>query len=373
MRGKRTFCVWRSHSEGCINSNTLIARFYQFPSGIETRERQDFVKTTQITSVYFRRGHDADPEGPSGKVAYMFAIVAPGQGAQKSGFLSPWLKLDAVASTLAELSDAAELDLAYLGADADDDTIRDTAVLQPLLVAASIAVATQLRVTPDLVAGHSVGELAALALAGVLSNTDAERLVAVRGRAMAEAAAAHPTSMTAVIGGKAEEVLAAIQDAGLTAANHNGKGQIVAAGTVEQLAAFAQHPPKRAKLIPLSVAGAFHTSHMQPAVDALRTAAAQVRPEQPRTTLLSNRDGVSITDGAEALDRIVHQVARPVRWDLCMETMLSLGVTGIMELAPAGTLTGIAKRNLQGVALFNLDTPDQLDDARAFAAHHTQG
>lgn len=303
----------------------------------------------------------------------MFAIVAPGQGAQKSGFLAPWLELDAVSSTLAELSDAAELDLAYLGVNADDDTIRDTAVLQPLLVAASLAVASELGAAPDLVAGHSVGELAALALAGVLSNTDAERLVAVRGRAMAEAAAQQPTSMTAVIGGKPEEVLAAIDDAGLTAANHNGKGQIVAAGTVEQLAAFANNPPKRTRLIPLSVAGAFHTAHMQQAVDALRWAAAQVRPQQPRIALLSNRDGASITDGAEALERIVEQVAHPVRWDLCMETMGTLGVTGIMELAPAGTLTGIAKRNLQGVELFNLDTPDQLDDARAFAANHAQG
>lgn len=301
----------------------------------------------------------------------MLAIVAPGQGAQKPGFLAPWLELDAFASTLARFSEATQLDLAHFGTDADEDTIRDTAVAQPLLVAASLAAARVLDVEPDLVAGHSVGELAALALAGVVTDTEAASLVAVRGRAMAEAAAQRPTAMTAVVGGEADEVLAAIEAAGLTPANHNGAGQIVAAGTVEQLEALAQHPPRRAKLMPLSVAGAFHTVHMQPAVEALAHAATAVRPQQPRVTVLSNRDGACVSDGADALDRIVQQVAHPVRWDLCMNTMRTLGVTGILELTPAGTLTRIAKRNLRDAELFNLNAPDQLDDARAFTqAHH---
>ena len=301
----------------------------------------------------------------------MLAIVAPGQGAQKPGFLAPWLELDAFASTLARFSEATQLDLAHFGTDADEDTIRDTAVAQPLLVAASLAAARVLDVEPDLVAGHSVGELAALALAGVVTDAEAASLGAVRGRAMAEAAAQRPTAMTAVVGGEADEVLAAIEAAGLTPANHNGAGQIVAAGTVEQLEALAQHPPRRAKLMPLSVAGAFHTVHMQPAVEALAHAATAVRPQQPRVTVLSNRDGACVSDGADALDRIVQQVAHPVRWDLCMNTMRTLGVTGILELTPAGTLTRIAKRNLRDAELFNLKAPDQLDDARAFTqAHH---
>lgn len=301
----------------------------------------------------------------------VLAIVAPGQGAQKPGFLVPWLELDAFASTLAEFSEATQLDLAYFGTEADEDAIRDTAVAQPLLVAASVGAQHVLDVEPDLVAGHSVGEFTALALAGVVTDAEAASLVTARGRAMAAAAAQRPTGMTAVVGGDADEVLAAIEAAGLTPANHNGAGQIVAAGTVEQLEALAQHPPHRARLIPLSVAGAFHTVHMQPAVEALAKAAAEIRPQTPRITLLSNRDGALVTDGTDALDRIVQQVAHPVRWDLCMDTMRALGVTGILELTPAGTLTRIAKRNLRDAEVFNLNTPDQLDDARAFAqAHH---
>ena len=301
----------------------------------------------------------------------VLAIVAPGQGAQKPGFLAPWLENDVFASTLAEFSEATQLDLAHLGTKADEEAIRDTAVAQPLLVAAALAAARALDVEPSLVAGHSVGELAALALAGMITDAEAAALVAVRGRAMAEAAAQRPTGMTAVVGGNADEVLAAIEAAGLTPANHNGTGQIVAAGTVEQLEALAQHPPHRARLMPLAVAGAFHTVHMQPAVEALAHAAAQIQPQQPRVTVLSNRDGASVTDGADALERVVQQVAHPVRWDQCMDTMRTLGVTGILELTPAGTLTRIAKRNLRDAEVFDLNTPDQLDDARAFAqAHH---
>lgn len=303
----------------------------------------------------------------------VLAIVAPGQGAQTPGFLAPWLEIDEFASSLSELGAAADLDLAHFGTEADADAIRDTAIAQPLLVAASIATAQLLAGEPDVVAGHSVGELAATAIAGVLPATDAMRLVAVRGRAMAEASAARPTSMTAIVGGKVDDVLAAIQAAGLTPANNNGPGQIVAAGTVEQLAELAENPPRRARLVPLSVAGAFHTVHMEPAVGRLREAAAAMTPADPGIRILSNRDGEAVATGAEVLGRIVEQVANPVRWDLCMESLRSLGVTGLLELTPAGTLTGIAKRNLKDVELFNLNTPDQLDDARSFVDAHRQG
>lgn len=304
----------------------------------------------------------------------MLAIVAPGQGAQTPGFLAPWLTDDAAAHHLATLSEVTGIDLAYYGTEADADTIRDTAIAQPLLVASALVTGRALlgdAAPSGVVAGHSVGELAAAALAGVISDTDAMVLVRERGKAMAEASAVRPTSMTAVLGGDRDEVLAAIDAAGLTPANNNGAGQIVAAGTVEQLAAFAENPPAKARLIPLSVAGAFHTVHMEPAVSHLQGVAGQVATHQPVAQLLSNRDGALVSDGPDALAKIVNQVANPVRWDLCMTTMLDLGVTGLLELAPAGTLTGIARRQMKGVAGFNLNTPDQLDAARAFVAEHT--
>ncbi|WP_420175130.1 ACP S-malonyltransferase [Luteococcus sp. OSA5] len=306
----------------------------------------------------------------------MLAIVAPGQGAQTPGFLAPWLELPGFAAHLARLGEVGQLDLATHGTTSDAETIRDTAVAQPLLVASAIATASELlgeagadsRV--GVVAGHSVGELAAAAIAGSLTDDDAMTLVRERGRAMAEASALRPTSMTAVIGGDRDEVLAALEEAGLTPANNNGSGQIVAAGTVEQLEAFAEAAPKRTRLFPLSVAGAFHTVHMEPAVAHLRETAEGVTPSNPAVALLSNRDGQVVSDGADYLERLISQVANPVRWDLCMETMREQGITGLLELTPAGTLTGIAKRNLKGVALFNLNTPDQLDEARAFVQEH---
>ncbi|OYN85353.1 ACP S-malonyltransferase [Parenemella sanctibonifatiensis] len=302
----------------------------------------------------------------------MLAIVAPGQGAQKSGFLAPWLADPTLADRAAELAEAAQVDLAELGTTADDDTIRDTAVAQPLLVAAATLTAPAI-LPADLsgivIAGHSVGELAAAAIAGVITDTEAMALVSVRGRAMAAAAATTPTSMAALIGGDPEVVLAAIERAGLNAANHNGKGQIVAAGTVEQLDAFT--PPARVRKISLSVAGAFHTEHMRPAVDALAEARADIAGQDPTTALLTNADGSVVASGAAYLDRIVAQVASPVRWDRCMDTFATLGVTGLLELPPAGTLTGIAKRNLAGVEVFALNTPDELAEARDFVAEHT--
>ncbi|MFB4265415.1 ACP S-malonyltransferase [Nonomuraea sp. GTA35] len=294
----------------------------------------------------------------------MLVLVAPGQGAQTPGFLTPWLELPGLADRLGSWSEVAGIDLVAYGTTAGADEIRDTAVAQPLLVAAALAAAEALGATPDLLAGHSVGEFAAAALAGVLTPEQALRLVRERAQAMAKAAAVTETGMTAVLGGVAEEVLAGIDKHGLTPANINGAGQIVAGGTLEQLAAFKEDAPARARLIPLSVAGAFHTHHMAPAVESLREAAWNVVPADPRITLLSNSDGQAVATGAEFLQRLVNQVSNPVRWDACMETMAGLGVTKMIELLPGGTLTGLAKRGLRGVQTVALKTPDDLDAAR---------
>ena len=307
----------------------------------------------------------------------MLVIVAPGQGAQTPGFLQPWLEDPTFAARLGWLSTVAGLDLAHYGTEADAETIRDTKIAQPLLVGTGLVAALELFPHPadafaqiGAVAGHSVGEIAAAAGARAITAEQAMVLVRERGNAMAAASASTPTGMTAVLGGDREEVIAALDKHGLTAANDNGPGQIVAAGTMEQLAAFAEEPPAKARLMPLSVAGAFHTHHMEPAVGHLAALARSVSVHDPRTRVISNRDGQVVHDGREVLARIVGQIASPVRWDLCMETMEDLGVTGILEMPPAGTLTGIAKRALKGVETFALKTPDQLDDARAFCAKH---
>ena len=324
----------------------------------------------------------------------MLIITAPGQGAQAPGFLAPWLEVPGVADFLGAASELAGCDLIRCGTTADADEIRDTAVAQPLLVAAAIAAAGALAggdpggalayrdpggaradgdpggARADAAAGHSVGELAAGVLAGVLGSDDAMRLVRIRGSAMAAASAAEPTGMTAVLGGDEDEVLAAIARCGLTPANVNGAGQIVAAGTLAGLEAFAADPPAGARLRSLQVAGAFHTRHMAPAVAALRDAAAEVSVNDPAMTLLSDADGSAVTTGKEWLERIVAQVAAPVRWDLCMRTMADLGVTAIIELPPAGTLVGLARRALPGVAQLALKTPDQLGAARDLIREH---
>ncbi|MEV4673664.1 ACP S-malonyltransferase [Actinomadura sp. NPDC049382] len=296
----------------------------------------------------------------------MILLASPGQGAQTPGFLQPWLEIPGVADRLAWWSAVTGLDLVRYGTEADAEEIRDTAVAQPLLVAAALAAYEVLYedAVPGAVAGHSVGELAAAAIAGVLTPETALVLVRERGRAMAEAAAVTETGMTAVLGGDTDEVLASIDKHGLTPANVNGAGQIVAAGTMERLAKFADEPPAKARLRPLSVAGAFHTEHMEPAVDTLRRLTAGVRAADPRTTLLQNRDGAAVSGGGDFVARLVEQVSAPVRWDACMETMREIGVTGIIELPPAGTLTGLARRELKGVPLVALKTPDDLDKAR---------
>jgi [acyl-carrier-protein] S-malonyltransferase len=309
----------------------------------------------------------------------MLLIAAPGQGAQAPGFLSAWLELPGFADRLAAWSDLAGCDLNRCGTSADAEEIRDTAVAQPLLVAAAIAAAAELfgglghaSRLAGAAAGHSVGELGAGAIAGVISPEDAMRLVRVRGQAMSQAAAAGATGMTAVLGGEEPDVLAAIEKHGLTAANINSAGQIVAAGTAAELAAFAADPPARAKLRPLSVAGAFHTRHMAPATGALRAAGSAMAVSDPQLALLSNLDGAVVRTGADWMERIINQVSAPVRWDLCMKSMTSLGVDALIELPPAGTLTGLARRALPGVQLVALKTPDDLPAARGLIAEHRQ-
>ena len=307
----------------------------------------------------------------------MLALVAPGQGAQTPGFLAPWLEIPAVADRMAWWSTVTGLDLVRYGTEADAEEIRDTAVAQPLLVSAALASVLCIFPHPadafrqvGVAAGHSVGEISALAGTNVVSAESALVLVRERGRAMAEASAITATGMTAVLGGDPDEVLAAIEKHGLTAANRNGAGQVVAAGTLEQLEEFAAAPPEKARLRPLSVAGAFHTEHMRPAVQRLESLRRAISVRDPRTRLVSNADGMVIHDGHEALERIVGQVANPVRWDLCMQTLGELGVTGVLEVPPAGTLVGLVKRALPGVETFALKTPDDLVAAREFVSAH---
>lgn len=299
----------------------------------------------------------------------MLVLVAPGQGAQTPGFLTPWLELPGAADRVAAWSDAIGLDLAHYGTKADADEIRDTAVAQPLLVAAGLLSAAALGdIAPGAVAGHSVGEFTAAVFAGVLDDTAALGLVRKRGLAMAEAAAVTETGMAALLGGDPEVSVAHLEKLGLTPANINGAGQIVAAGTLEQLAALSEDKPEGVrKVVALKVAGAFHTHHMAPAVDRLAVAAREVTPADPGTVYVSNRDGRPVATGAEVLERLVGQVANPVRWDLCMETFKELGVTALIEVCPGGTLTGLAKRALPGVQRLALKTPDDLDAARELA------
>ncbi|MFC8062500.1 ACP S-malonyltransferase [Streptomyces sp. NPDC057293] len=302
----------------------------------------------------------------------MLVLVAPGQGAQTPGFLTDWLALPGAADRVAAWSDAIGLDLAHFGTKADADEIRDTAVAQPLLVAAGLLSAAALGdIAPGAVAGHSVGEITAAAFAGVLDDTAALTLVRRRGLAMAEAAAVTETGMSALLGGDPEVSVAHLEKLGLTPANVNGAGQIVAAGTMEQLAALNEDKPEGVrKVVPLKVAGAFHTRHMAPAVDKLAEAASALTPADPEVTYVSNKDGQAVATGAEVLDRLVGQVANPVRWDLCMETFGKLGVTAIVEVCPGGTLTGLAKRALPGVKTLALKTPADLDAARELVAEH---
>jgi [acyl-carrier-protein] S-malonyltransferase len=307
----------------------------------------------------------------------VLVVVCPGQGAQSPGFLSPWLEQPGFGERMRWLSAVAGIDLVAHGTTSDAETIRDTAVAQPLIVASGLAALRSLLPGEDDVeravtatAGHSVGEITAAAVAGVLSPEQALVFVRERGSAMAAASAVTPTGMSAVLGGDPEEVSDVLARHGLTPANANGAGQVVAAGTLEQLEALRSDPPAKARVIPLQVAGAFHTTHMAPAVDVLAGYAEAVTTRDPRVQLLSNRDGTVVADGRDFLTRLVTQVSNPVRWDLCQQTFADLGVTGVLELPPAGTLANLARRALPGVETLALKTPDDLDPARDFVERH---
>ncbi len=307
----------------------------------------------------------------------MLAIVAPGQGAQTPGFLNPWVESARVRDLLSWWSAVAEVDLIRLGTTADADEIKDTANAQPLIVAAGLVGALSLFPHPSdafnkvgVTAGHSVGELTAAAGARAITAESAMVIVRERGREMAKASALTPTGMSAILGGERAAVLSAISDLGLTAANDNGAGQIVAAGDLKALAKLGDNPPDGARVRALSVAGAFHTSYMQPALDRLTMLSRSVTVRDPRTKLLSNKDGAVVHHGREALDRIVGQISNPVRWDLCMETMVDLGVTAVIEVPPAGTLIGLIKRAMPGVETLALKTPEDIPAAMDLIARH---
>lgn len=282
---------------------------------------------------------------------------------------TPWLDLPGARARIRWLSTLTGLDLERLGTTADADEIRDTAITQPLVVALGLLAAAELPLDDiGVTAGHSVGELTAAAVAGVLSPEAAVALAAVRGREMAAACATAETSMSAVLGGDPDEVLAAIERHGLVPANRNGAGQVVVAGPTDRLAALAADPPAKARIVPLSVAGAFHTDYMAAAEKALAEVADGVTAEDPERLLLSNADGAAVPTGRQAVKQLVAQVTSPVRWDLCQSTLADLGVTAAIELPPAGTLTGLAKRELKGVELLALKTPDDLLAARELIA-----
>ena len=311
----------------------------------------------------------------------MLAIVAPGQGSQTPGFLTPWIEHFAqfgpqIPEMVSHWSQICGVDLNHLGTNADADEIRDTANAQPLLLLGALTGAGALFAGNDeaisVVAGHSVGEIAAATFAKILNADDAFKLVSTRGREMAKAAAISKTGMSAVLGGDRQTVVNHLISLGLTPANENGAGQIVAAGSLEALSALSENPPEGARVRPLQVAGAFHTSAMAPAVETLAALAASTEANDPSIRILSNKEGAEIKNGREFLDRIVGQIAGPVRWDLCMETLSAMGVTGVIEMPPAGTLVGLIKRAHPEIETFALKTPDDLAAAHEFVAKHGQ-
>ena len=303
----------------------------------------------------------------------MLAIVAPGQGSQSPGFLSPWLEISELKSALSKFSESIGLNLEHLGTLAGADEMRDTANAQPLIVSAGILAMRSLGDFQfSLTAGHSVGEITAAAIAGVISDLDAVKLVRERGLAMAVAAAQSPTGMSAILGGDRIEVLARLSTLGLVGANENGAGQIVAAGDLYALAELEANPPAGARVRPLAVAGAFHTEVMKPAVSHLREFAAGISVLEPKVSVLSNKDGATVPTGREILELIISQVANPVRWDLCMESMKACGVTAVIELPPAGTLIGLIKRALPGVETLALKSPADLDAAHDLIVRHSE-
>lgn len=294
-------------------------------------------------------------------------MLAPGQGSQTPGMLAAWLELPGAAERLAAWSQISGLDLVRLGTTATAEEITDTAVTQPLVVAATLLAHEELtkrgllQGQDILVAGHSVGEIAAYAIAGVISPDDAVKLAATRGAEMAKACAVEPTGMAAVLGGDETEVLARLEALDLVPANRNAAGQIVAAGAVAALDKLVEDPPEKARVRKLATAGAFHTHYMASALDGYAAAADGVTTNEPTATLLSNADGQPVASAADAMTKLVAQMTRPVRWDLCTASMRDNNVTAIVEFPPAGALTGIAKRQLRGVPTHAVKSPADLD------------
>ena len=307
----------------------------------------------------------------------MIVVVCPGQGAQTPGMLSPWLEVAEFKASIEMQQDASDVDLISHGTVSDADTIRDTAVAQPLIVATGVASLAALRGGKSLaelgvagVAGHSVGEITAAVASGVFTEDQGIRFVKERGDAMAKAAALEPTTMAAILGGDQNEVEQKLESLGLQPANYNGGGQIVAAGSVDGIAALQADPVAGTRVIPIQVAGAFHTRYMQPAVETLDAYASSLEVADPSVKLWTNAGGREVSSGTEFVSLLVNQVSSPVRWDLCMAAMVEAGVTAIIELAPAGTLVGLAKRSMPGVETLAVKTPDQLDAARELINNH---
>jgi [acyl-carrier-protein] S-malonyltransferase len=298
----------------------------------------------------------------------VIVIVCPGQGSQTPGFLTPWLSVEGFRERLEGISEAVGIDLVAHGTVSDAETIKDTAVAQPLIVSAGLLTLAALfadgrRERIGGIAGHSVGEVTAAAGAGILSETDAVAFVRERALAMADAAALTPTGMSAVIGADVSELEERLDELGLEPANYNGGGQIVVAGKLDALSALSENPPARSRVIPLQVAGAFHTRYMLPARERLALFAPDVTVSDPTLRIWTNNDGSAVPEGREFVDLLVGQVASPVRWDLCMESFLQSGVTGIIELAPAGALVGLAKRGLKSIPAVAIKSPEDLPAA----------
>ena len=302
----------------------------------------------------------------------MIALTCPGQGAQTPGFLSPWLELDSFKAAIEKYSAVLEMDLVHFGTKADADQIKDTRVAQPLIVAASMAShAVLIQALKDKsiiagVAGHSVGEIAAANIAGVLDTEAALRFVKARGEQMANAASLEASSMAAVVGGEPEVVVDHLESMGLFAANYNGKGQIVAAGSAAKIQELVANPPAGTRVVGLAVAGAFHTSFMETAKVELASLAGSINTSNPEMLIWSNSDGSRVDSGERFLELLIDQVSKPVRWDKTMESMTTDGVTALIELLPGGTLTGIAKRAMPGVATLALKTPEDLEKTVLF-------
>lgn len=307
----------------------------------------------------------------------MIVVVCPGQGSQTPGFLSPWLELPTFKSSLLAMQEASGIDLVAHGTISDADTIRDTAVAQPLIVGAGVAALNALldgRSAAEAgisgVAGHSVGEITAAVVSGVFDSETGIKFVNERGQAMAKAAALELTTMAAVLGGEQTDVEAKLAELELEPANYNGSGQIVAAGSAAAIAELQANPLAGTRVIPLQVAGAFHTRFMKPAVDVLNNYSKTIQINDPSLSLWSNNGGRLITSGSEFVDLMVNQVSSPVRWDLCMQAMVNAGVTAVIELAPAGTLVGLAKRAMPGVETLAVKTPENLEAALSLINNH---